>query len=176
MYHFLISLSDVERGVYTDIDLRVARHPSESFRFMMTRTLAYALLYEEGIAFSKGGLSSTDEAPLAVRDATGCLTLWVEIGAPSADLLHKAAKGAPRVVVFSHTDPGQLRKEAASRNVFKLDQIELYALAPAFLDSLEPLMTRNTHLEILRNDGRLYVTAGGSTLDAPLEVQSLSAI
>ena len=77
MYHFQISLSDVERGVYTEIDLRVARHPSESFRYMMTRTLAYALLFEEGIAFSKGGLSASEEAPLSVRDRTGALEVWI---------------------------------------------------------------------------------------------------
>ncbi len=173
MYHFQISLSDVERGVYTEIDLRVARHPSESFRYMMTRTLAYALLYEEGIAFSKGGLSASEEAPLSVRDRTGALEVWIEIGAPSAERLHKASKAAPRVVLFTHTEPNQVRKEANSRAVHKLESIEFYALEPAFLDRLEPLMTRNTSFEILRNEGRLYVTLGGQTEEVALELGSL---
>ena len=37
--------------------------------YLLTRTIAYTLLYEEGIAFSKGGLSSTDEPPIAIRDS-----------------------------------------------------------------------------------------------------------
>ena len=57
MHHIEIALSDVDRGVYEALDLRVAQHPSESMRYMLTRTLAYCLSYEEGIAFSKGGLS-----------------------------------------------------------------------------------------------------------------------
>src|SRR5262245_43082790 len=92
IHHFEIALSDVDRGVYETLDLRVARHPSESARYLFTRTLAYCLSYEEGIAFSKGGISSTDEAPITVRDLTGVLRAWIEIGSPSAERLHKAAK------------------------------------------------------------------------------------
>ena len=55
VYHLQIELSDVDRGVYEALDLRVARHPSESMAYLLTRTIAYALLYEEGIAFSRGG-------------------------------------------------------------------------------------------------------------------------
>ena len=71
IYRFLVTLSDVDRGVYESLDVRAARHPSESARYLLTRTLAYCLSYEEGIAFSKGGISSTDEPPLSIRDATG---------------------------------------------------------------------------------------------------------
>ena len=71
VYHVQINLSDVDRGVYTALDLRLARHPSETMRYLLTRTLAYCFSYEEGIAFSKGGLSSTDEPPVSIRDRTG---------------------------------------------------------------------------------------------------------
>src|SRR4051812_21468862 len=54
MYHLRIDLSDVDRNVYAPLDLRIARHPSESMRHMLARTIAYCLCYEEGIAFSKG--------------------------------------------------------------------------------------------------------------------------
>ena len=85
MHHFQITLSDVDRGVYESLDLRVARHPSETMRYLVTRTLAYCLSYEEGIAFSKGGLSSAEEAPISVRDRTGVLRAWIDVGAPSAE-------------------------------------------------------------------------------------------
>src|SRR5690606_21294072 len=101
IHHLLVNVSDVDRGVYEALDLRVARHPSETMRWLLTRTLAYCLSHGEGIAFSKGGLSDTDGPPLAVHDATGKLLAWIEIGAPSADRLHKAAKAAPRVALFT---------------------------------------------------------------------------
>ena len=68
LYHWKIALSDVERGVYEALDIRLAQHPSESVRYLVTRAIAYALFYEDGIAFSKGGISSTDEPPIVVRD------------------------------------------------------------------------------------------------------------
>src|SRR5580692_3058921 len=71
IHHFEILLSDVDRGVYETLDLRVARHPSESARYMLTRILAYCLSHEDGIAFSKGGISNADEPPIGVRDPTG---------------------------------------------------------------------------------------------------------
>ena len=55
VYHLPVQLSDVDRGVYESLDLRLARHPSETMRYLLTRLLAYCLCYEDGIAFSKGG-------------------------------------------------------------------------------------------------------------------------
>ncbi len=173
MYRFAVTLSDVTRGVYTELDLRAARHPSESFRYLMTRTLAYCLSYEEGITFSKGGISQTDEPPVSIRDATGALTAWIDVGAPSAERLHKAAKAAPRVALYSSTEPALLRKEAASRPIHRLEDIELYVLAPAFLDALESHVDRNTSFEVVRSDGRLYFTVDGHMSETALERESL---
>src|ERR1700678_1621441 len=136
IHRFVIQLSDVDRQVYESLDIRVARHPSESARYFLTRTLAYALSYEEGIAFSKGGISQTDEPPIAVRDATGVLRTWIDVGSPSADRLHKASKAADRVVLFTHTDLGLLRREAASRAIHKVEAIQVWLLGTALLDAL----------------------------------------
>ena len=62
VYRLNLTLSDVERGVYEKLELRLARHPSESARYFWLRTIAYCLSYEEGIAFSKGG-SPTVRSP-----------------------------------------------------------------------------------------------------------------
>lgn len=173
IYHWTIGLSDVERGVYTELDLRLARHPSETFRYLLLRTLAYALAYEEGIAFSKAGIASTDEAPLTIRDPTGALLVWIDIGSPSAERLHKASKAAPRVLLFSAADPELLRREAASRAIHRLESIELYYVPPAFLDRFEPLLGRKASIELLRNEGRLYLTVDGKTEDVAFEASSL---
>src|ERR1700684_4216548 len=93
IHRFLVTLSDVDRGVY--------------------ETLAYCLSYEEGIAFSKGGLSSAEEPPIAIHDPTGVLLAWIDVGSPSAERLHKAAKAARRVAVYTHVEPALLRREAA---------------------------------------------------------------
>ena len=107
IYTSTCRLSDVDRGVYESLALVARQAPSESEEYLVTRVLAYCLEYSEGIAFSRG-LAEPDEPPLAVRDLTGALQAWIEIGAPDAARLHKAAKAAPRVVVYTHKDPAQL--------------------------------------------------------------------
>ena len=67
VYNIVVELSDIDRGVYESLDLRVAQHPSESAEYMVTRVLAYCLEYTEGIEFTQG-LSNADEPAIVVRD------------------------------------------------------------------------------------------------------------
>src|ERR1700723_3269892 len=136
IHRFRVTLSDVDRGVYESLDLRGARHPSESARYLVTRTLAYCLSYEEGIAFSKGGLSSAEEPPIAIFDPTGVLLAWIDVGSPSAERLHKASKAARRVALYAHVDPALLRREAATRAIHRVDEIEVHRFALPFLDAV----------------------------------------
>ncbi|MBI2389261.1 MAG: YaeQ family protein [Deltaproteobacteria bacterium] len=168
MHRFEVSLSDVDRDVYEALDLRMARHPSETMRFLLTRMLAYCLSYEEGIAFSKGGVSSTDEPAVSVRDPTGLLLAWIEVGSPSAERLHKAAKASRRVAVFTHTELTALRREATSTHIHKAHTIEVFRVDPALLDELERAIQRNAALEVVRNDGMLYVTIEGRTIEGEI--------
>src|SRR5580692_10854733 len=137
MHHFHVTVSDVDRAVYQTLDFRVARHPSESGRYLTTRTLAYCLSYEDGIAFSKGGLSSAEEPPITVRDPTGILLAWIDVGSPSAERLHKAAKAARRVALYTHVDAALLQREASTRPIHKAAEIEVWQFDPSFLDAVE---------------------------------------
>ncbi len=173
LHRLRVELADVERGVYESLDLRVARHPSESMRFMLTRTLAYCLSYTEGIAFSKDGIASTDDPPISVRDPTGLLLAWIDVGNPSAERLHRASKAAREVALYSATPLLQLRREAASRAIHRLEAIALWQLEPAFLDGLAELVDRNSALELMRNDGLLYATIAGRTVEGAVTRASL---
>lgn len=173
LYHFKISLSDLDRQVYEEIDLRVARHPSESFRYMVLRTLAYCLHYQDGITFSKGGISATDEPPVSVVDPTGTLLSWLDVGSPSADRLHKATKSAAEVAIFTAAELELLRREAASRTVHRLEEVAVWPIEGAFLDGLEPYLTRNCSWSLLRNEERLYLTVGERTFETALERTTL---
>lgn len=168
IYRLHVQLSDVDRGVYELLDLRVARHPSESMRFLLTRLIAYALSYEEGIAFSKGGLSSADEPPISIHDPTGVLVAWIDVGAPSADRLHKAAKAARSVSVFT-ADLAGLRREAGARVIHRAEEIAVWKLQPAFLSALEEKLDRTTKLELVRTEEQLYLTVAGASIEGTIE-------
>jgi uncharacterized protein YaeQ len=174
VHHFEIELSDVDRGVYQSLDLRVAQHPSETPRWLLTRTLAYCLCWEEGIAFSKGGLSDADEPPVSIRDPhdpAGRLQWWIDVGAPSAERLHKASKSA-RIAVFTH-DLAQLRRQVAGHTIHRVETIDVWTIPPSFLDALAQKVERRARLEITRTEGALYVTVDGTTLETTLQRASL---
>lgn len=168
LYHVHVNLSDVDRGVYESIDLRIARHPSESMRYMLTRTLAYCLSHAEGIAFSKDGIATTDEPPIAVHDPTGLLLEWIDVGSPSAERLHKATKAARRVSLFTWTPLTQLRRDAASRAIHKAETIAVWQFEPSFLDALEPKIDRRCEIELVRTDGQLYLHVGGDAIEGTI--------
>lgn len=174
IYHLQVALSDVDRGTYEALDLRLARHPSETMRYLLTRTLAYCLSYEPGIAFSKGGLSASEEPPITVRDPTGLLLAWIDIGVPSAERLHKATKAAQRVSVFTSADLSLLRREAASRAIHRVADVAVWKVETSLLDAIEERTTRNTKLELVRNEGHLYVTIDGALIEGALERCSLA--
>lgn len=163
IYHLKIDLTDTDRGVYESLDLRLARHPSETMHYLLARTIAYCLCYEEGIAFSRG-LAEGDEPAIWVHDLQGALRVWIEVGTPAAERLHKASKASPRVVVFTHNDPGLLARATAGKTIHRAEDIEVYSLAPAFLDELEGIMDRSARWEMVHTGGELYVTAAGRTL------------
>jgi uncharacterized protein YaeQ len=98
IYNFDIELADSDRNVYESLALRVAQHPSESDEYLIARVLAYLLEYREGIEFSRG-VSDPDEPMISIRDLTGKITAWIDIGTPDSARLHKASKAAARVVV-----------------------------------------------------------------------------
>jgi len=152
--------------VYETLDLRVAQHPSESLRFLVTRTLAYCLSYEEGIAFSKGGVSSTDEPPIAVWEAYGIMRAWIDVGSPAAERMNKATKLAPQVSIWTSTDLRALRASADA--IHRASEIVVWRLDEKFLGAVEAALDRNTKLELTRNDQVLYVAIGGATLEVPL--------
>jgi len=166
IHRLQIALTDVDRGVYETLDLRLARHPSETVRYMVTRALAYALRYADGIAFSKGGLSSPDEAPVGIWDPTGLLVAWIDIGAPSADRLHKASKLAREVHVYSTVDENLLKRELKSRPIHRLDELSVWLLEAQFIDAIEAHIGRDTSFELTHTEGQLYVTVGRSTLES----------
>lgn len=166
MYQLKLTLSDVDRGVYEELELRLARHPSESGRYLMTRALAYALLHEEGIAFSRG-LAESEEPAVWVKNLQGDTTLWCDIGNPSPERLHRASKAVGRVVICTHLDPEHLQRQAQGKTIFRADQIEIVAIPVALLDALERTLERTTRWEVVRSDGQLYVTVAGQR--APFE-------
>lgn len=168
IYTFSIQLSDVDRAVYETLALKVARHPSESAEHLVTRVLAYCLEYTEGIAFSRG-ISDPDEPALSVRDLTGTLKVWIDIGSPDAARLHKAGKSAPRVAVYTHRDPALLRRQLKGEKIHRPDELELYAVDRDLIAGLLRLLERRMKIDLSVTDRHLFLSIGDITLSGAVE-------
>jgi len=174
IYNFSIALSDVDRAVYESLALKVARHPSETGEHLLARVLAYCLEFAEGIGFSRG-ISEPDEPALSVRDLTGALKSWIDIGSPDAGRLHKAGKAAPRVAVYTHKDPAQLLRQLEGEKIHRAEALELYAIDRELISGLARRLERRMSIDLSVTDRHLYLTVGGATLSGAVERVQLAA-
>ena len=168
IYNLDVELADTDRGVYESLSFKVAQQPSESDEHMMARVLAYCLEYAEGIGFSKG-IADPEDPALFVRDLTGALRVWIDIGSPDAARLHKAGKAAPRVVVYTHKEPAQLLRALDGERIHRAEALELYALDREMIAELVTHRDRRTKLDVTVTQGHLYVTIDGETYEGTVE-------
>jgi uncharacterized protein YaeQ len=168
-----VRLNDADRGVHETLNLRVARHPSESPDYLVTRLLAYCLEYAPGIVFSRG-LSEPDQPAIAIRDLTGALQSWIEIGTPEADRLHKASKAAPRVVVYAHRDPQAWLARLAGERIHRAEQLQIKLIARELITGCAALLERRMDLDLAVSDGMLYLSAGAADLAGSIESRLLT--
>ena len=163
IYNLDIDLADSDRGVYETLGLRVARHPSESAEYLVARVLAYALEFTEGIEFSRG-ICDPDDPAIAIRDLTGALRAWIDIGAPDAARLHKASKLAPRVAVYTHRDIAQVVRNLSGERIHRVGAIELYAIDRGLIAALAARLERRMAFSLSINEREIYLSIGADTL------------
>lgn len=168
MRKIAIALADSDRGVYEQLEWRVAQHPSESPRYLVARVIARALEHAEGLEFSKGGVSDDEEPALVQRDLRGDLVAWIEIGSPTPERLHKATKLCSRVAVYAWKNPDELAAAIVERRVHRADAIELFAFDAAFLDAVAVTLDRNNTWDLAVTGGSLYLTIGSALHETQL--------
>jgi uncharacterized protein YaeQ len=173
IYRFDIDLADADRQLYESLALHVACHASESEEYLIARVLAYALEYTEGIAFTRG-LSEPDEPAILIRDLTGVIRAWIEIGTPDAARLHKACKASPRVVVYCHRDPAQWLRALAGERIHRSDALELYAIDRRLVGDLVARLDRRMSVALSVTDRELTISIGTETLTGRVERLALT--
>ena len=159
--------------MYESLELRVARHPSETAEFMLVRLLAYCLEYEEGIELT-AGLSSGEEPALVVRDLTGRMTAWIEVGLPDADRLHRGSKRAGRVAVYTHRDVRQLLTQLTGEKIHRADAIRIRSFDRTTLEQVAELIDRRTSFALNVSGGELHLSFADLTFLLPISEHRIS--
>jgi len=169
-----IVLSDSDRGVYETLELRVAQHPSESDRYLAARVLARCLEHDEGLDFTRG-LEADDEPALWNKDLDGTLRTWIEVGAPSTERLHRAAKKAA-VVIYAFKQPRKILEDGVAASAHGVAGWRVVELEPAFLDRIAERTDKVNRWELAVAGGALYLTIGGKLLESSVTPHTAASL
>ena len=164
IYNVSVELNDSDRGVFTSFTLRVAMHPSETLEFMAARLLAYCLEYTEGIEMTTG-LSDGDEPAIVVRDLTGRITTWVDIGLPDADRLHRASKLAERVAVYTHRDIRILLGQLEGKRIHRVEELAIYTFGGSLIAEFAEAIERRVDMTVSVTGEHIYLDVNGRSLE-----------
>jgi uncharacterized protein YaeQ len=165
VYRCELSLSDVDRGIYGDFALTLARHPSETEERLMARLLAWILFADPALSFGKG-LSTEGEPDLWLRDPTGAIELWIDVGLPDERELRKACGRARQVVVLAYGGRKAQQWWAQSRAALaRQDNLRVLALDDAVLAPLQEVAARSMQVTATIQDGHLWLATPAAAIE-----------
>jgi uncharacterized protein YaeQ len=160
----MLQIADIDRGLYADHTLTLARHPSETDERMMVRLLAFALSVpaddrDGALEFAKG-MWDPDEPELWQKDLTGRIVQWIEVGQPEERRLAKASGRAERVRVFAFAGSATLWWGGLGARIARAGNVEAWRIAPEESRELAGLASRSMQLQVNRHDGAVFVSDG----------------
>ncbi len=167
-----LQLADIDHGCYTDLQLTLARHPSETDERMMLRLAALALNAHQVHDLCGGdgrigfgaGLSSPDEPDVQLLDFTGRTRLWVEVGQPDDKPLAKACSKADAVIVYAYGPAAEVWWRAIEGKLTWLDRLQVWRIAAADAQALAALAERSMQLQATVQEGQLTLSAAAGSV------------
>lgn len=159
-----LEIADLDRPYYQTHTLTIARHPSETDERMMVRILVFALHAEDSLNFGKG-ISSEGEPDLSIKDLTGSIESWIDVGLPDEKLVRRACGQAQRVFIYTYGGRGADMWWA--QNSDKLERNANLAIVNIPLEvsrALAKLAQRNMQLQCTIQEGMIWFNQGEETV------------
>lgn len=172
IYKADVQVADMDRHYYADHALTIARHPSETDERMMVRVLMLALYAQDGIALTKG-LFDVDEPEIWVKDLTGQIKLWIDIGQPDEVRLRKACGRAEQVIVVCHSSSCPVWWKQVEGKLGRLKNLQVFQLPAATSQALAALTARTMKLQCLVQDGSIWINT--ETASVAVELKRLTS-
>lgn len=176
VYRAELTVSDLDRHVYAQHALTVARHPSETEERLMVRLFAFALNASDTLAFGRG-LSTEDEADLVETDATGAITRWIDVGLPEEKDVRKACGRAAEVVLVAY---GARRVESwweqNQAGFARLSNLSVITLSADDTVALQSMVARSMTLTCTVQEGHVWLASEAISVElAPAVRQSANS-
>ncbi|AXF78493.1 YaeQ family protein [Erwinia tracheiphila] len=157
IYKAGINIADMDRHVFIDSNLTLARHPSETEGRLMLRLLAWLVNADERLVFTRG-LSADDEPEIWRMNDHNGIEVWIELGLPDERRIKKACNRAARVLLYAYN--ARAAQIWWQQNQLKLAQ--QHNLSVRFLDdeqllALAGLASRSMNLQATVQDGTIWL-------------------
>ena len=164
-----LQIADMDRGVYADHVVTLARHPSEADERMMIRVLAFALNvlgddHAGQLEFAKD-LWDVDEAALWHKDYTEAIQHWIDVGQPDDKRLMRAAGRAERVSVYSFSSSTPVWWKGLQSKITRADNIEVWQIQAEQSQALARLAERTVQLQVTVQDGTVWLSTGKESVE-----------
>ncbi|MEY4765600.1 MAG: hypothetical protein RI907_2273 [Pseudomonadota bacterium] len=164
IYKAQINLADMDRHVYADIGITIARHPSETDERMMVRVLALALGWpsdtSEGTIELAKDMWEPDEPALWQKNFSDEILHWVEVGQPDDKRLMKASGRARAVSVWAFQSSTPIWWDGLANKVTRAQNLTVWQLPTEQSQALATLAQRSMQLQITVQDGTVWVNDG----------------
>jgi len=164
VYKAELQVTDMDRHYYASHNLTLAQHPSETDLRLMARLIAFALFAEERLEFGRG-LSNDEDPDLWLRDYTGDVELWIDLGQPDESRIKKASGRARKAVVFGYNgnafDIWWGKNESALARFKNLSVVDI---TEAELDAATGFLQRGMRLTAMIQDGELQLMSDSETV------------
>lgn len=168
IYKADLNIADMDRNYYQEHALTIARHPSETDERVMIRLLAFALHADPALAFGKD-LFDVEEPALWLKDLTGAIDLWIEVGQPEERRLMKASGRAGRVIVYSYSATSSIWFKGIAKQIDRARNVSIVNIAAETSAALERMAKRNMQLQCTIQDGQVWITDGEETVQVERE-------
>ena len=163
-----LQIADMDRHYYEPHSLTLARHPSETDERMMVRLLAFALHADEALSFTKG-LSTDDEPDLWLKDLSGEIDLWIDIGQPDEKRIRKACGRARQVAIYCYSSrSAAIWWEQNSSKLQRFDNLRVINVQNDASKQLAKLAQRNMQLQCTVQDGQVWLGNDTETVQVEL--------
>lgn len=172
MHTFRVQLSDIDRQVYETFELKVAQQPSETAEYMLSRVLAYCLEYTPGISLTEG-VAATNEPAVIVRDLTGQISGWIDVGAPDADRMHRATKVAAMVAVYTHRPIRVVLGQLTGKKIHRASEVSIYTFGQGFVEEVASVLGRRNDVALTVTERQVYLEVYGRTFTTTVEEHRL---
>ena len=176
IYKAQINLADMDRNVYVDTALTIARHPSETDERMMIRVLALALGWpsntNEGTLELAKDMWDIDEPALWHKNYSDEILHWVEVGQPDDKRLMKASGRARQVSVWAFQNSTPIWWDGMVNKVSRASNMTVWMIPTEESQALAKLAQRSMQLQFTVQDGTVWVNDGQTTVEiAPVKLK-----